>query len=200
MYDVATPEAWHRDRKLVLDFYNARRRQVINAKPNAAHYALANLEIVFDVNVITQNIDDLHERAGSKNVLHLHGEIMKAQSTLDKNLLYPVSGSELNEGDKCERGFQLRPFVVWFGEEVPMIPRAAEIIAEAEILIIIGTSLQVYPAAGLIQYALEGAKKYYVDPHADTNIFVNGMEVIKDKAGTAVPELVENLLSINRHD
>ncbi|MBK5286328.1 MAG: NAD-dependent deacylase, partial [Bacteroidia bacterium] len=153
VYDVATPEAWYRNRKLVLDFYNARRKQVINAKPNAAHYSLAKLESSFDVSIITQNIDDLHERAGSKNVLHLHGELMKSQSTLDKKLLYPVSGTELNEGDKCERGSQLRPFVVWFGEEVPMIPRAAEIISEAEILIIVGTSLQVYPAAGLIEYS-----------------------------------------------
>ena len=200
VYDVATPEAWHRDRKLVLEFYNARRRQVIAAKPNAAHVALAQLENIFDVDVITQNIDDLHERAGSKKVLHLHGEIMKAQSTLDRNLVYKIKGSELNEGDKCDRGSQLRPFVVWFGEEVPMIPQAAEIISSAEIFIIIGTSMQVYPAAGLIQYALPGAKKYYIDPHADTNIFYPGIETIKQKAGTGVPELVEKLLSIKQHE
>src|SRR5689334_12800581 len=121
VYDVATPEAWHRDRKLVLEFYNARRRQVINAKPNEAHVALAKLESKFEVDIITQNIDDLHERAGSSKVLHLHGEIMKSQSTLHRNLVYPIKGSELNEGDLCERGAQLRPFVVWFGEEVPMI-------------------------------------------------------------------------------
>jgi len=196
VYDVATPEAWQRNRKLVLDFYNARRSQVINAKPNAAHYALAKLESNYDVYVITQNVDDLHERAGSKNVLHLHGELMKSQSSLDSKLTYPISGSELNEGDKCEYGSQLRPFIVWFGEEVPMILRAAEIISEAEILIIVGTSLQVYPAAGLIQYSLNVAKKYYVDPLADTNIFLNSIEVIKEKAGTAIPELVEKLLSI----
>ena len=195
VYDVATPEAWHRDRKLVLEFYNARRRQAMNAKPNAAHEALAKLESKFDVEVITQNIDDLHERAGSSKVLHLHGEIMKSQSTLYRNLVYDIKGSELNEGDLCERGSQLRPFVVWFGEEVPMIRVAEQIISQAEIVIVVGTSLQVYPAAGLVLYAPQQAKKYYVDPNPDKNILLGNTEVLNSKAGIAVPMLVEKLIS-----
>ncbi len=198
VYDVATPEAWNRDRKLVLEFYNARRRQVINAQPNAAHVALAKLESKFDVEIITQNIDDLHERAGSSRVLHLHGEIMKSQSTLYRNLVYPVKGSELNEGDLCERGSQLRPFVVWFGEEVPMIKVGEQIISEAEMILIIGTSLQVYPAAGLVQYAPPASKKYYIDPKPDSNIFLGNTEVINSKAGIAVSRLVEKLMTDNR--
>jgi len=197
VYDVATPEAWHRNRKMVLEFYNARRRQVINASPNAAHVALAKLESKFDVEIITQNIDDLHERAGSSKVLHLHGEIMKAQSTLHQHLVYPIEGSELNEGALCERGSQLRPFVVWFGEEVPMMRKAEEIIAQAEIVMIIGTSLQVYPAAGLVRYAMPDSKKYYIDPNPDSNIFLGNTEVISAKAGIAVPELVEKLMEDN---
>lgn len=195
VYDVATPEAWHRNRKLVLEFYNTRRRQVMNAQPNAAHMALAKLETKFDVEIITQNIDDLHERAGSSKVLHLHGEIMKAQSTLYRHLVYDIKGTELNEGDVCERGSQLRPFVVWFGEEVPMIHKAEEIILHAEIILIIGTSLQVYPAAGLVHYAPSEAKKYYIDPKADSDILLRNTEVINSEAGIAVPELVEKLLA-----
>ena len=200
VYAVATPEAWHSNRKLVLEFYNARRRQVINAKPNSAHFALAKLQSVFDVRIVTQNIDDLHERAGSENVLHLHGEIMKSQSTLDRNLVYEINGSELNEGDQCERGSQLRPFIVWFGEEVPLLSRAAEVVSQADILLIIGTSLQVYPAAGLIQCALRGARKIYIDPKADGNVPATGIEIIKEKAGMGVPKLVEKLLSIKQYD
>ena len=197
VYDVATPEAWHRDRKLVLDFYNARRRQVINAKPNDAHIALAKLESKFDVDIITQNIDDLHERAGSTKVLHLHGEIMKSQSMLHRQLVYAIKGSELNEGDLCERGAQLRPFVVWFGEEVPMIRPAEHVISQAEIVLIIGTSLQVYPAAGLVQFARPGVKKYYIDPNPDANIYLGNTEVLNSKAGIAVPRLVEKLMTDN---
>ena len=200
VYEVATPEAWHKNRKLVLEFYNARRRQVINAQPNAAHFALAKLQSTFDVEIVTQNIDDLHERAGSERVLHLHGEIMKSQSTLDRNLVYQINGSELVEGDKCERGSQLRPFIVWFGEEVPLMPRAAEIVSQADIFLIIGTSLQVYPAAGLVQYAMPGRRKIYIDPKAGENIFTSDIELINDKATSAVPKLVEKLLSINIHD
>jgi NAD-dependent deacetylase len=196
VYEVATPGAWQANRKLVLEFYNARRRQVINANPNPAHLALAKLHSKFDVDIVTQNIDDLHERAGSENVLHLHGEIMKSQSTIDRKLVYNINGSELLEGDVCELGSQLRPFIVWFGEEVPLMPRAAEMVSQADIFIIIGTSLQVYPAAGLIQYAPRGARKIYIDPKADENIFVPGIEIMKEKAGTAVPKLVEKLLSI----
>jgi NAD-dependent deacetylase len=197
VYDVATPEAWNRDRKLVLDFYNARRRQVINAAPNAAHIALAKLESKFDVEIITQNIDDLHERAGSSKVLHLHGEIMKSQSSLYRNLVYSIKGSELNEGDLCERGSQLRPFIVWFGEEVPMIRVGEKIISQAEIILIIGTSLQVYPAAGLVRYAPSEAKKYYIDPNPDATILLGNTEVLNSKAGIAVPMLVEKLMSDN---
>jgi NAD-dependent deacetylase len=197
VYEVATPAAWQNNRKLVLQFYNARRKQVIDAKPNPAHYALAKLQSKFNVEIVTQNIDDLHERAGSENVLHLHGEILKSQSTLYPNLVYDIKGSELEEGEVCEHGSQLRPFIVWFGEEVPLMPRASEIVSQADILLIIGTSLQVYPAAGLIQYALRSARKIYIDPKADENIFVPGIEIIKEKAGSVVPELVDKLLSIN---
>ena len=150
--DVATPQAWDRNRALVLDFYNKRRKQVIEAQPNKAHYALVALEKKYDVHIITQNIDDLHERAGSKKVLHLHGEIIKSRSTTNSSLIYKIKGTELNIVDKCERGAQLRPHIVWFGEQVPEMDNAYLIAGGAAIFIVVGTSLAVYPAAGLIDY------------------------------------------------
>ena len=193
--DVATPEAWHRDFRLVLEFYNQRRKQVLEAQPNAAHKALAELEKKFEVFVITQNIDDLHERAGSKNVLHLHGEILKARSTEDESLVYEVEGWELKEGDRCEKGSQLRPHIVWFGEMVPELERAARIATTADIFLVIGTSLQVYPAAGLTRYAPHHAVKYYLDPRAAG---IGGdFEVIRSTAGEGLPGLVKKLLDGN---
>jgi len=191
--DVATPEAWKRDRKKVLAFYNDRRRQVLNAVPNAAHLALAALQQQFTVHVITQNVDDLHERAGSGSVLHLHGEIRKARSTADPSLLYDVTGWELNEGDVCEKGSQLRPHIVWFGEQVPELDRAAMLTEAADIFIVVGTSLLVYPAAGLIHSAPAHAEKYFIDPVAPE--IVAGFQVIREKAGTGLPLLASRLMN-----
>lgn len=187
--DVATPDAWRRDADLVLRFYNERRRSVLHAQPNAAHLALARLERCADVQIITQNIDDLHERAGSTNVLHLHGEIMKARSTLD-DALYETHGKDIQRGDLCPRGAQLRPHVVWFGEAVPMMERAVELTERADIFVVVGTSLAVYPAASLLQFVRPAAAKYIVtldlntQPHRD---FV----WLKEKASEGVPRLVE---------
>lgn len=161
--DVATPEAWHRNPALVQQFYNERRKQVLQAEPNAAHLALAALEEKFEVHIITQNIDDLHERAGSTQVTHLHGIITLAQSDQDPNLLYPIKGDTIAMGAYCELGSQLRPHVVWFGEAVPAIEVAAKICAAADLFILVGTSLAVYPAAGLIDFVPRTVLKYIVD-------------------------------------
>lgn len=150
VYDVATPEAFTRDKELVLRFYNARRRQLESAQPNAAHRLLAGLEQNYQVSIVTQNVDDLHERAGSSQVLHLHGELTKARSTGHPQLVYDIGFNDINPEDICERGSSLRPHIVWFGEAVPMIEVAAEVVAAADYLLIVGTSLQVYPAAGLV--------------------------------------------------
>ena len=190
--DVATPGAWHADYQLVLQFYNERRKQVLGAKPNAAHIALSELEKKYQVDIITQNIDDLHERAGSTRVLHLHGEILKSRSTTDAELVYPIEGWELKAGDRCEKGSQLRPHIVWFGEMVPELEQAAFLASMADIFIVIGTSLQVYPAAGLTRYAPQDIPKYYIDPMA-MNIG-SDFEVLQAKAGEAVPELVKKLM------
>lgn len=160
--DVATPRAWKKNKQLVLDFYNMRRRDVLQAQPNAAHVGLAELEKHFNVHIITQNIDDLHERAGSTNVLHLHGEIFKMRSELNERLIYEIR-KDILLGDVAEDGAQLRPHIVWFEEPVPMIERAAEIAAGADIFVVIGTSLVVYPAAGLINYAPHTVPKFIVD-------------------------------------
>lgn len=164
VYDVATPEAWVRNPELVQQFYNERRMQVLAAQPNAAHFALAALENNFDVEIITQNIDDLHERAGSTKVTHLHGIITKSQSDIKSNHTYPIQGAEIKMGELCEFGSQLRPHVVWFGEAVPMIEVAAEICMKADIFVLIGTSLAVYPAAGLIDFVPPITRKYIIDP------------------------------------
>jgi NAD-dependent deacetylase len=193
--DVATPQAWQRNRALVLEFYNLRRKQVIESKPNAAHVALALLEKKFDVQIITQNIDDLHERAGSTKVLHLHGEIRKSRSSVDPSLVYEIPGDEIKDGDKCAKGSQLRPHIVWFGEEVPELNHAAHFISLADIFIVIGTSLLVYPAAGLVDYAPSIAEKYFIDPKADETLS-DQFVMMREKAGTGVPALVEKLLSM----
>jgi len=194
--DVATYEAWERNQELVLDFYNQRRKQLIECRPNAAHLALARLEEKYDVRIITQNIDDLHERGGSTKILHLHGELKKARSTVDDDLIYNIEGSELKKGDYCEKGSQLRPHIVWFGEAVPNIVPAADFSRKADIFIVIGTSLNVYPAAGLLDYVLPQVPKYLVDPGEFKNIYHHqNLSVIREKAGKGVPELVDKLLN-----
>lgn len=194
--DVATFDAWKRNRKLVLDFYNQRRRQLATVEPNAAHLALARLEEKYHVQIITQNVDNLHERAGSTNILHLHGELTKARSSIDESLIYDIGYKDLQEGDKCAKGSQLRPHIVWFGEAVPNIMVAGALTQKADILLVIGTSLVVYPAAGLMNYAPSSIPKYYIDPNAAKSVYINNLTVIKEKAGIGVPALVEKLLSM----
>ena len=163
--EVASPEGFAAQPELVLEFYNQRRRQIVEARPNEGHFALARLEELFDVHVITQNIDDLHERAGSTQVLHLHGEIRKARSTRDPRVVVDLPGSELSLGDLGPDGAQLRPHIVWFGESVPMIDPAIDLVQTADVVIVVGTSLQVYPAAGLVGYAPPSAPVHVVDPN-----------------------------------
>jgi NAD-dependent deacetylase len=192
--DVATPQAWAKNPALVQEFYNQRRKQALEAKPNAGHLAIAELQKHFKVQVITQNIDDLHERAGSKNVLHLHGEIKKARSSAYSNLIYTVDGWELKIGDKCEKGSQLRPHIVWFGEAVPEMDNAIELVQQADIFIVTGTSLNVYPAANLLDYSPSEIPKYYVDPNPDLVYNFADILVIKEKAGKGLPDLAEKLI------
>lgn len=191
--EVATPEAWNKNPKLVLGFYNARRKQVLETKPNEAHKALVLLEQCFDVEIITQNIDDLHERAGSTNVLHLHGEILKARSTFDDEL-YDWKKATLNLGDKCSKGYQLRPHVVWFGEAVPNMVEASKICENATVLIVIGTSLNVYPAANIVNFVSADCKKYLIDPKIPKSFLGNNIQLIEKNAGDGVVELVNQLL------
>jgi NAD-dependent deacetylase len=195
IHDVATPEAWEKDKELVLGFYNARRKQVLDAKPNEAHRALAKLEDKFEVHIITQNIDDLHERAGSTRVLHLHGEILKSRSTIDPSLVYQVKGGNVKLGDKCAKGSQLRPHIVWFGEMVPNMEQAYAIASKADIFLIIGTSLNVYPAAGLVEYAPADTPKYLIDPNAVNNSAqLENVHLIKEKAVKGVADLIAKLM------
>jgi NAD-dependent deacetylase len=191
---VASPEGWDKDIELVLRFYNERRRQLAEALPNNGHYGLVELEKYFDVQIITQNIDDLHEKAGSRKILHLHGELKKAQSTGDPSLVYEISGTELNPGDKCEKGFQLRPFVVWFGEEVPAIIEAEKICRTADIFLVVGTSLNVYPAAGLIHAVPAKAPVYIIDPNYIQASSRKNCTFIREKAGTGIEKLKQILL------
>lgn len=163
--EVASPQGWAADPALVLDFYNQRRKQAITAEPNDAHKILAELEEHFDVHIITQNVDHLHEKAGSSRVLHLHGQLFESRSTLDEHLIYQMDDWQLNLGDLCEKGSQLRPNIVWFGEAVPMMEPAIQITQEAEIFLVIGTSMQVYPAAGLIDFVPNSGQKYLIDPN-----------------------------------
>ncbi len=194
VHEVASPEGWARDMDLVLRFYNERRKQLRNAKPNKGHLVLAELEDYFDVEIITQNVDNLHEKAGSSRVLHLHGELIKVRSTGDPSLVYELDGWELKKGDTCEKGFQLRPHIVWFGEPVPMIDEAIKITSQADALAVIGTSLAVYPAAGLVDYAPPDAMIYLVDPNDIPVPLHRKVEVIREKASAGVPLLKEKLL------
>ena len=190
--EVASIEAWHKNPELLLRFYNDRRKQMIESKPNQGHILLAELEKKFDVQIITQNIDDLHERAGSTNVLHLHGELSKARSTIDPSLIYRLDNPEMKMGDKCEKGSQLRPHIIWFGEKVPAMTEAIPIVKSADYLCVIGTSLIVYPAAGLINYAPVNAPLYLIDPNPPTSL-PRKIQVIAKGASDGVAELIRRL-------
>jgi NAD-dependent deacetylase len=191
--DVATPEAFQANPQLVLDFYNARRKQLDQVEPNEGHLTLARLQKWFNVQIITQNVDNLHERAGSKNILHLHGELTKARSIKFPNLIYDIGTKPIKMGDVCEKGSQLRPHIVWFGEAVPAIDEAVVITNEADIFVVIGTSLNVYPAAGLIMYARHNAPKFLIDPNEVEIPAGLNFTVIKKTAGFGALEL-ETLL------
>lgn len=192
--DVATPMAWAKDPELVLRFYNERRKQLLECEPNNGHSGLAALEKHFDVQIITQNVDDLHERAGSSKILHLHGELKMARSTADPMMRYEVNGWELKMGEVCEKGSQLRPDIVWFGEAVPAMEEAMHLTSTADIFVVVGTSLNVYPAAGLIQYAPAKASLWLIDPN-NVEIPINRhVEVIKEKAGMGLDILTGKLL------
>lgn len=191
---VASPWGWKRDRDLVLDFYNQRRDNMKGAQPNDGHRAIAEMEKYFDVMVITQNIDDLHEQAGSTRVLHLHGEIMKARSTVDPNLVYDLKpGQNIYPGDKCEKGSQLRPHIVWFGEDVPEFSRAVMLTALADIVVIVGTSMVVYPANTLLEYSPKSAQIFVVDPSKPEVATSRHIEFIVEGGGTGVPKLLDKL-------
>jgi NAD-dependent protein deacetylase/lipoamidase len=192
IYEVATYEAWQENPQLVLHFYNMRRKDLLKAKPNAAHEGLVKLEEKYMVSIITQNVDDLHERAGSSNVLHLHGELLKVRSTKDYHLQYTWK-KDLKFGDTCELGSQMRPHIVWFGEQVPMIEKAADICRQADLFVVIGTSLAVYPAAGLIHYVDDDANKIVIDPKLDTVDGISNIRYFKESATTGVERLINEL-------
>lgn len=193
--DVCTPEALERNPELVNHFYNERRKQLYDAKPNNGHTGLAGLEKYFDVQIITQNIDDLHERAGSQHVLHLHGELKKVRSSKNPDLIYNLDGWELKTGSRCEDGSLLRPYVVFFGEAVPNIEPATEIVKQADIFVIIGTSLAVYPAAGLLSYAPHGIPVFVIDPHIPQQARHSGIYPIEKGASEGIAELQQILLT-----
>ena len=193
--EVATPMAWKRNRELVLRFYNERRRQLASSKPNEGHLGLARLEKYFDVQIITQNIDDLHERAGSTKIVHLHGELTKARSSADPSLIYDIGYRDINPGDNCEKGSQLRPHIVWFGEEVPMMDEAVNLTANADIFVVVGSSLNVYPAAGLIAYAPARASLWLIDPKEVVIPISRKVDVIMENASKGVGILTKRLLA-----
>jgi NAD-dependent deacetylase len=192
--EVASPQGWHANKELVLDFYNKRRAQLFEVKPNKGHKTLVDLEKNFDLTIITQNVDDLHERAGSTKVVHLHGELLKVRSTKNSSSIYSWE-KDLEIGDLCKDDHQLRPHIVWFGEEVPMLEKAIEITSLADILVIIGTSMQVYPAASLVNYVKSRTKIYFIDPKPTIgeNQFPN-LKIIPEKASTGVSKLVTELI------
>ncbi len=193
--DVATPEGWRSNPGLVLDFYNQRRKKALEVKPNKGHEILVELERNFEVTIITQNVDNLHERAGSSKVIHLHGSLFESRSTKNPALIYPIKEWELNLGDTCELGSQLRPNIVWFGEAVPMIEVAAELASSADIFLVVGTSMVVYPAAGLIDFVPQRVKKYVVDPHRPDLFHVPNLEFIAENASTGMKKLKPILLA-----
>lgn len=191
--EVASPQGWQKNMALVLDFYNKRRKQALSVEPNAAHIALADLEKSFDLKIITQNVDNLHEKAGSSHVLHLHGQLFESRSCGKENLIYPCLG-DINSGDKCEEGYQLRPNIVWFGEQVPMMSAAVQLVQKANIIIVVGTSLVVYPAASLIDYASKNAHIYVIDPNIPFVEPRANLHLIADKATTGVAKVVKLLM------
>lgn len=193
--DVCTPEALQRNRALVVEFYNKRRKELFSVEPNAAHLAIAELEKHFDVEVVTQNVDNLHERAGSTRVTHLHGELMKLRSERNPDLIVPIEGWEQTLDARAEDGALLRPHIVFFGESVPMFDRATQIAAEADLMIVVGTSLAVYPAAMLVRYAKAGVPVYVVDPGTpDTSMIRNPLTHFKARAAEGMPELAKQLI------
>ncbi len=194
--DVCTFDAWMKNSTLVLDFYNQRRAQLDKVKPNKGHELIAQLENDFEVTVVTQNVDNLHERAGSTKVIHLHGELTKARSTADSSLIYDIGTKPILQGDTCEKGSQLRPHIVWFGEEVPLIMDATTIVKNAEVLIIIGTSLNVYPAAGLAQYRSPKCKTWYIDPRPDIKKVHPSIHVVANIASEGLMEIMPELKAI----
>lgn len=191
--EVASPEGWATNPELVLDFYNQRRKQALMAKPNAGHLALADLEKDFEVTVITQNVDNLHEKAGSSKVIHLHGELFKVRSTVDESLIYDLDGWELKLGDLCEKGSQLRPHIVWFGETVPMMEIAMKETISAGIFIVVGTSLLVYPAAGLLNYVAPEKPKYIIDPKLPDVYPSPNLHLFEEPSSTGMPKVAEIL-------
>lgn len=192
--EVASPQGWAKNRELVLNFYNQRRRNLATVKPNRAHLILQELEKQFEVVIVTQNVDDLHERAGSKNIIHLHGELTKARSTQDEHLIYNIGYRDVNLGEKCEKGSQLRPHIVWFGEMVPEMDRAAQEAWSADVFLVVGTSLLVYPAAGLIDHTRSGTPKYIVDLQLPPIAPRPDLEMIEAKASQGMEMLKEKLL------
>lgn len=188
VYEVASPKGWQKDPQLALDFYNARRKDVATASPNAAHVGLAKLENDFDVTIITQNIDDLHERAGSTNVVHLHGEIFKMRSVANENSIFDIR-SDINLGDKAKDGHQLRPHIAWFGEAVPMMEKAVAIVQDCDYFVVVGTSLQVYPAASLLYYAPPYLPKFIIDKKIPPTEKQNNLTIIEMPATEGVMEL-----------
>lgn len=193
--DVCTPEALAHNRPLVVEFYNKRRKELLSTKPNPAHYAIAELEKYFDVQVVTQNVDDLHERAGSTRITHLHGELMKLRSERNDNIIVPIEGWEQPLDARAEDGALLRPHIVFFGESVPMFDAATKIAAEADMMIVVGTSLAVYPAAMLVRYAKSGVPIYVVDPgNPDTSMIRNPLTHIKARAAEGMPQLAKELI------
>lgn len=194
--EVASPEGWQRNRDLVLDFYNQRRRQLKTVVPNSAHLDLVKLEAQYETYIVTQNVDNLHERAGSKNILHLHGELVKSRSTIDEKLVYDCP-DDIEVGDKCEKGSQLRPHIVWFGEMVPLLESAAALCSKADIIVIVGTSMQVYPAASLVGYAPTTAEIYYIDPKPSISHELSlrkQLQVIQATATVGMKQLLKKLL------
>jgi len=200
VYEVATPQGWQKNRQLVLNFYNARRRQLILAKPNGAHIAIASLEQDYEVTVVTQNVDDLHERAGSTQVIHLHGELMRARSSNDNSLSYYWE-EDISDGDLAEDGAQLRPDIVWFGEQVPLLANAVDVVKRADIVLVIGTSLQVYPAASLVGFVKKHCEIYYIDPRPEMNyemtILKEQLKIISENAVNGMQILSQLLFQKN---
>lgn len=192
--EVASPQGWESNMELVLKFYNDRRKQLLECKPNAGHTGLVDLEKYFDVHIITQNVDDLHERAGSKKILHLHGELKKSRSTGDESLIYDVPEWEIKKGDVCEKGYQLRPHIVWFGEPVPAMMPAVKIASQADVFVVVGTSLNVYPAASLLDYVPSSSPIYLIDPNEVVTPWDRKVEFIKEKASTGVEILKKKLI------